>query len=92
MSGDSSNEQAISPTAAKDGLGRKSFRRPQKYHQGQRSDPTAFEALQRAMADDESKPPTPQEIKGLLDDNPLKVRVLRASGLSDEQIYDILNT
>lgn len=90
MSGDTSNE-AVSTAEAKDGLGRTLFRRPQKYHQGKRADPTSFEALERAAAGGKQKPPTNLEKELLFGDNPSKVRALKAAGFSDEKIYELLN-
>lgn len=91
MSGDTSNEQAISPTEAKLQLGRNLARRPQKHHQGERSDPTAFDALKLAAAGGGQKPPTKLEMDILFGDNPSQVRTFRSAGWTDDKIYEILN-
>lgn len=83
--------KAVSPVELKATVGRSTLR-PGKYHQGGRSDPTAFEALKRAAAGQQQQPLTPLEMKDLLESNPSRVRVLRAAGFSFEQIYEMLNT
>lgn len=86
---ENTNDNAISPTAAKLSLGRNLFRRVR--HEGQRGDSTAFEALKRVAAGQEQKPPTDLEKKLLFGDNKSSVRAFRAAGLTDEEIYNLLN-
>ncbi len=72
-------------------MGRTSFRRPKRDHEGQRADPTAFAALKAAAAGGEKKPPTDLEKKLLFDDNRSTVSALKGAGMSDEKIYEIIN-
>lgn len=91
MSDISSSEKAVASTFARQSLGRSSFRRPQKYHQGQRSDPTAYEALRQAAGKGNQNPPNELEMELLFKDNPKQVKIFQAAGLSNKQIYELLN-
>lgn len=84
-----SSGKAVSPVELKANFGRGALR-PGKYHQEQRSDTTAFEALKRAAAGQRDKPPTDFEMDDLFRSNPSSVRALKGAGLSDKQIYEIL--
>ncbi|QQG47440.1 MAG: hypothetical protein HY044_04950 [Candidatus Woesebacteria bacterium] len=73
----------VSNTEAKLNMGR-SFQRAR--HEGLKSNPTEWEASKRLA----NKPPTDNERKILFDENPSDVKTYKASGLSDEEIYNIL--
>ena len=87
MSEDRAGEGKVtSPAAAKEGLGR-GFLRPKREHEGQRSAPTEYIASKRLAKD---KPPTPLEKLLVFGSNRSEVRVLKAAGISDDQIYEQL--
>lgn len=85
-----------SPYGAKEGLGRASFRRPQKDHEGQRSDPTEWGASKKLAKDLGGDGPTKIEIQMVLEDNPRAVAAIRSAAeqkgrkLSDREIYEML--
>lgn len=80
-----------SSTEAKDSLGRTSFRRITKggSHIGTGSNTTEYLASRR-LEKGKPKPPTAREMGLVFEDNPSDVKVLRASGMSDAEIYETL--
>ncbi len=77
-----------SPIELKANLGRGVLR--PKNHQGQHGNPTLAAVLSRDTGRD--KGPTKLEIDILFRDNPTTVSAYRKAGLTDDQIYEILNT
>ena len=80
----------VSPVDARLNLGRASVQRVDPHHEGQKSDPTATIAIRTADKSMSAKGPTPEQIKGLFDQNPLATASYRAAGMSDREIYKIL--
>lgn len=82
---------AKSPVETRLNLGRGSVRRPQRDHQGRRSDSTAHKALENVERGGQQRNPTDTEMQDVFRANPDSFRALKAARLSNLEIYEILS-
>ncbi|KKR03110.1 MAG: hypothetical protein UT26_C0009G0029 [Microgenomates group bacterium GW2011_GWC1_39_12] len=78
----------VSGAAAKQTLGRTTFRRVGRHHLGNRADPTVWTAENRILYGEAKAPAFDREL--LFQENPTTVRIYRATNMTDDQIYEIL--
>lgn len=76
-----------SPASAKEFFGRASFQRAG-VHQGERSNPTEYAVNKRIGV---GRAPTKLEMNLVFEDNASDYKIFKNQGMSDQQIFEILN-